>query len=65
MDKCLERETRAMISKRLGEALSSISKGHGDMNLFEAFMEDFVDCSEFLDYFVANWLPRIGWSQSD
>ncbi|WOK99140.1 hypothetical protein Cni_G07852 [Canna indica] len=60
IEKCLQRETQAMMSRRLGEAVSSICTGHGDMELFEAFMEDFVDCSDFLDYFRATWLPRIG-----
>ncbi|KAG6519632.1 hypothetical protein ZIOFF_023129 [Zingiber officinale] len=60
INKCFEREVRAMMSKRLGEALSSICKGHGGMDLFEAFMEDFVDCREFLDYFSATWFPRLG-----
>lgn len=55
----------AMMSRGLGEAVSSICKGHGDMNLFEAFLEDFVDCSDFLDYFMATWLPRFGWSPFD
>ncbi|CAL9193841.1 unnamed protein product [Musa hybrid cultivar] len=60
MKKCPEREMHAMMSRGLGEAVSSICKGHGDMNLFEAFLEDFVDCSDFLDYFMATWLPRFG-----
>ena len=28
--------------------------------MFEKFMEDFVDCLDFMDYFKAIWYPRIG-----
>jgi hypothetical protein len=42
--------------------MSSIYGGNGGMELFEAFLEDFVDCSGFLDYFKALWFPRLGWS---
>ncbi|XP_010921093.1 uncharacterized protein [Elaeis guineensis] len=60
MEKCSAPEMRAMMSRRLGEAVSSICRGSGDMHLFDAFLEDFVDCSDFLDYFMAIWFPRIG-----
>lgn len=52
-----------MMSKRLGEAISSsICRGNGDIELFQAFLEDFIDCSGFVDYFKALWFPRLGWS---
>uniref|UniRef100_A0A0D3GNT6 SWIM-type domain-containing protein n=2 Tax=Oryza barthii TaxID=65489 RepID=A0A0D3GNT6_9ORYZ len=35
-------------------------RGNGGMELFEAFLEDFVDCAGFLDYFRALWFPRLG-----
>ena len=60
VEKCTEIETRADISRRLGEIVTSICRGNGDVDSFEAFMEDFVDCSDFLDYFKAIWCPRIG-----
>ncbi|KAJ4964988.1 hypothetical protein NE237_016837 [Protea cynaroides] len=60
LKKCLEMEICSEISRRLGEAVYSICKGDGDMDLFESFMEDFIDCSDFLDYFRAIWFPRIG-----
>ncbi|KAJ4979811.1 hypothetical protein NE237_010591 [Protea cynaroides] len=60
LKKCLEMEICSEISRRLGEAVYSICKGDGDMDLFEGFMEDFIDCSDFLDYFGAVWFPRIG-----
>ncbi|KAJ4965452.1 hypothetical protein NE237_017301 [Protea cynaroides] len=41
------------ISRRLGKAVYSICKGDGDMDLFKVFIEDFIDCSHFLDYFRA------------
>lgn len=64
MEKCSAPEMRAMMSRRLGEAVSSICTGSGDVHLFEAFLKDFVDCSDFLDYFMAIWFPRIGLSLS-
>ncbi|KAM0947953.1 putative Zinc finger, SWIM-type [Dioscorea sansibarensis] len=60
IDKCIETNICAEMSKRLGEAVSHVCRGTGDMQLFEAFMEDFVDCSSFMDYFKAVWFPRIG-----
>ncbi|KAI3945218.1 hypothetical protein MKX01_034979 [Papaver californicum] len=58
--KCPETEMRCEMFKRLGLAVYSVCQGNGDLNLFEDFMEDFVDCPDFLEYFKANWLPRIG-----
>jgi len=48
------------MSKRLGEAMSEICIGQGTVKLFDEFMKDFVDNSEFLEYFKAVWYPRIG-----
>ncbi|XP_044970431.1 uncharacterized protein LOC123430642 [Hordeum vulgare subsp. vulgare] len=59
MNKCSDFERRSMMSKRLGEAISSI-RGNGDIELFQAFLEDFIDCSGFVDYFKALWFPRLG-----
>ncbi|XP_058107082.1 uncharacterized protein LOC131250784 [Magnolia sinica] len=58
--KCSDSGTRVEILKRLGHAVYSICKGNADLDSFEDFMEDFVDCSEFLDYFKAIWVPRMG-----
>ncbi|MCL7029117.1 hypothetical protein MKW94_015583 [Papaver nudicaule] len=41
---CPETEMRSEMFKRLGQAVYSVCQGNGDMNLFEDFMEDFVDC---------------------
>lgn len=60
MEKCTETEARAEMSRCLGEIVTSICRGNGDIDSFEAFMEDFVDCLDFLDYFKATWYPRIG-----
>ncbi|KAI5022467.1 hypothetical protein ZWY2020_059197 [Hordeum vulgare] len=60
MNKCSDFERRSMMSKRLGEAISSICRGNGDIELFQAFLEDFIDCSGFVDYFKALWFPRLG-----
>ncbi|KAJ6790841.1 Uncharacterized protein M6B38_248215 [Iris pallida] len=59
IEKCSEPEIRTEISRRLGEVVSSICRGKGDVDSFEALMDDFVDCSDFMDYFKAIWYPRI------
>ncbi|XP_077252948.1 uncharacterized protein LOC143892313 isoform X2 [Tasmannia lanceolata] len=59
MKKCLETEMCVEISRRLGQAIYSICRENCDVDLFEDFMEDFVDCSDFLDYFKAIWFPRM------
>lgn len=58
--RCPESETRAQISRRLGQSVYNICSGSGTMDLFDDFMEDFVDASDFIDYFKAVWYPRIG-----
>ncbi|KAL5860558.1 hypothetical protein ACOSQ4_001854 [Xanthoceras sorbifolium] len=58
--KCTESEMRAEMLSRLGQAVDDICKGHGTVELFEDCMEDFIDASEFMDYFKAVWYPRIG-----
>lgn len=58
--RCSETEMRVQMLRRLGEAVDGICRGHGTNDLFEVFMEDFVDGSDFVDYFKAVWYPRIG-----
>ena len=60
VNKCSDIEKRSTMAKRLGDAISSICRGNGDVELFEGFLQDFVDCAGFLDYFEARWLPRLG-----
>jgi hypothetical protein len=60
VNKCSDIEKRSAMAKRLGDAISSICRGNGDVELFEGFLQDFVDCAGFLDYFEARWLPRLG-----
>lgn len=60
MKNCMEKEIRVEISRRLGQVVDSICQGQGTMRLFEDFLEDFVDESEFMDYFKATWYPRVG-----
>ncbi|TXG54735.1 hypothetical protein EZV62_019991 [Acer yangbiense] len=60
LKKCSETEMRAEMLSRIGQAVDDICKGHGTVDLFEDYMEDFVDGSEFMDYFKAVWYPRIG-----
>lgn len=57
---CSDITLRAEISRRLGQAVRSVCIGHGTLILFEDFMEDFVDGSDFMDYFKAVWYPRLG-----
>lgn len=53
-------EMRTEIAKKLGQAVNKICKGTDTANVFKAFMEDFVDAAEFMDYFKALWYPRLG-----
>lgn len=58
--RCAVNEMRIQMSKRLGEAVSEICMGERTVSLFDAFMEHFLDNSEFMEYFKAIWYPRIG-----
>ncbi|XP_021892763.1 uncharacterized protein LOC110810780 [Carica papaya] len=58
--RCCETEMRIEMARRLGQAVDDICRGHGTTIVFEDFMEDFVDGSDFMDYFKAVWYPRIG-----
>lgn len=61
--RCSEIGMCAEIFRCLGVAVDDICKGHGTMALFENCMEDFMDGSDFMDYFKAVWYPRIGGSK--
>ncbi|XP_061340950.1 uncharacterized protein LOC133287371 isoform X2 [Gastrolobium bilobum] len=58
--KSLETGMQIKISRQLGWIVDNICRGQGTMSLFEDFMEDFIDESNFMDYFKATWHPRIG-----
>lgn len=58
--RCSEIEMRAEIFRRLGMVVDDICKGNGNVVLFEDCMQDFMDGSDFMDYFKAVWYPRIG-----
>ncbi|KAM3702457.1 hypothetical protein ACJW31_04G027100, partial [Castanea mollissima] len=58
--KCLETKMQVEISRRLEQAVDNICRGQGTVNLFEDLLEDFIDESDFMDYFKAIWYPRIG-----
>ncbi|KAL2892522.1 2 3-bisphosphoglycerate-independent phosphoglycerate mutase [Bienertia sinuspersici] len=65
MKRCSQNEMRIRISERLGQVVSKICTGQGDTTLFDDFMVDFMDNSEFVEYFKAVWYPRIGyWTTS-
>ena len=59
--KCLETKMWVEISRWLEQAVDNICRGQGTVNLFEDLLEDFIDESDFMDYFKAIWYPRIGW----
>ncbi|CAN8324381.1 unnamed protein product [Cochlearia groenlandica] len=58
--RCPETEKRVEISRHLGQAVDKICRKQGTDTLFEGFVEEFVDSSDFVEYFRAVWSPRIG-----
>ncbi|XP_059461660.1 uncharacterized protein LOC132190634 [Corylus avellana] len=58
--KCLATEMLVEISRRLGQAVDKICQGQGTVGLFEDLLDDFIDESDFMDYFKAIWYPRMG-----
>ncbi|GLU04149.1 hypothetical protein SLE2022_213110 [Rubroshorea leprosula] len=60
LKRCSETEMCAEMSRQLGQAVDDVFQKQGNLEPFENFMEDFVDCSNFMDYFKAIWYPRIG-----
>ncbi|GAB2232305.1 hypothetical protein Droror1_Dr00011337 [Drosera rotundifolia] len=58
--RCSNSDTQLQICKRLGQAVTEVCKGHGAIDLFQDFMDDFIDSADFLEYFKAIWYPRIG-----
>ncbi|XVF73492.1 hypothetical protein PTKIN_Ptkin12aG0205600 [Pterospermum kingtungense] len=58
--RCSEMEMRVEVSRQLGLVVDDICRGRGNLDLFEKFMEDFVDCLDFMEYFKAIWYPRLG-----
>lgn len=64
IEKCSELDVCAAMARQLGGAVSNISRGSGNLDSFKSFLEEFVDWPDFLDYFTAVWIPRIGLSLS-
>jgi hypothetical protein len=60
--KCLATEMQVEISRWLWQAVDKICQGQGTVGLFEDLLDDFIDESDFMDYFKAIWYPRMGWS---
>ncbi|GJN24783.1 hypothetical protein PR202_gb12546 [Eleusine coracana subsp. coracana] len=60
VNKCSDIVKRSAMAGRLGDIIFSICRGNGGVELFEAFLQDFIDCTDFLDYFRALWIPRLG-----
>ncbi|XP_020531953.1 uncharacterized protein LOC18448602 isoform X2 [Amborella trichopoda] len=58
--KCSATNMCVEMFRRLGQAVCGICRGNGDVDSFEEFMVDFVDNPDFLEYFKATWIPRLG-----
>ncbi|CAM8901784.1 unnamed protein product [Rhodiola kirilowii] len=60
MKKCLDVDIRVKVFEQFGQAVQSLCRGQGNMDLFKAVMDDFDHASDFMDYFKATWYPRLG-----
>ncbi|KAI4372246.1 hypothetical protein MLD38_010500 [Melastoma candidum] len=58
--RCSEVEMCSELSRWLGNAADDIRRGNAAANLFDSIMHDFVEARDFMDYFKAVWIPRIG-----
>lgn len=58
--KCRNIEVQREIFKRLGEIVYSIWGGVNPFHVLEKFCQDFVDHTDFMQYFTATWVPKIG-----
>lgn len=58
--KCNNIEVRREIFKRLGTLVYNIWGGTNTSVALEQFMLDFVDQTDFIEYFKVSWLPKIG-----
>ncbi|QHN97458.1 hypothetical protein HN51_045221 [Arachis hypogaea] len=57
--KCCNIEVQREIFKRLGAIVYSIWGGVNTSLALEQFLQDFVDQTDFMEYFRASWLPKI------
>ncbi|XP_020588249.1 uncharacterized protein LOC110030047 isoform X2 [Phalaenopsis equestris] len=60
MNKCSDTGMQVEVSRRLGEIVSNICRGFASLDAFHDFIEDFVDCLDFLDYFKGVWFSKLG-----
>ncbi|KAI0497553.1 hypothetical protein KFK09_020784 [Dendrobium nobile] len=60
MNKCSDIGMQVEVSTRLGEIVSNICRDRDSLDSFHDFIEDFVDCLDFLDYFKGVWFPKLG-----
>jgi len=58
--KCNNIEVQREIFKRLGTIVYSIWEGTNTSLALEQLMLDFVDQTDFLEYFRVSWVPKIG-----
>ncbi|KAL8204932.1 hypothetical protein R6Q57_010555 [Mikania cordata] len=56
---CRNIEVQREIFKRLGEIVYSIWSGVNPIVVLEKFTYDFVDQTDFMQYFTATWVPKI------
>ncbi|KAI3697783.1 hypothetical protein L6452_30880 [Arctium lappa] len=56
---CRNIEVQREIFKRLGEMVYSIWGGVNPFVVLEKFTQDFVDQTDFMQYFTATWVPKI------
>lgn len=57
---CRNIEVQRQIFKRLGEIVYSIWGGVDPFLVLQKFIQDFVDQTDFMQYFNATWVPKIG-----
>lgn len=61
LKRCVNREVQCEIFRRLGEVLYSIwSKETDQMAILQELFQDFVDQTDFVQYFKSFWVPKIG-----
>ncbi|XP_071742665.1 uncharacterized protein [Rutidosis leptorrhynchoides] len=57
--KCRNVEVQREIFKRLGDIVYSIWGGVDPFLVLQKFSQDFVDQTDFMQYFTASWVPKI------
>lgn len=58
--KCSNIEVQRELFKRLGEIVYTIWGGEDAFVALEKLTQDFIDQTNFMQYFKATWVPKIG-----